>query len=95
MLPAAYRLIVVPVPMRCYVYKSRTRPDTYVYLAQKDGFEAMPEPLRQRMGTLELALEFDLLPGRQLARVDADSVIRALQEKGCYLQLPPSHFEQE
>ena len=95
MLPAAIRLTVVPVPMRCYVYKSRTRPDTYVYLAQKDGFEAMPGMLLQRLGVLEAAPEFDRLPGRKLARADADSVIRALRESGCYLQLPPSPFEPE
>ncbi len=76
-------------PMRCHVYRSRLRPDTYVYLAEKDGFDALPEPLRQRLGVLEPALEFELTPERRLARADAATVIEALRTRGCYLQLPP------
>lgn len=79
--------------MRCHVYKSRTRPDTYVYLAAKDGFDALPDALRQRLGVLEPALEFDLMPGRRLARVEAATVIAALETQGFYLQLPPGQLE--
>ncbi len=75
--------------MRCYVYKSRSRPDTYVYLAEKDGFHLLPESLRQRLGALDAALEFELTPQRRLARADAQTVIEALNTSGCYLQLPP------
>lgn len=80
-------------PMRCHVYKSRTRPDTYVYLAAKDGFDTLPDALRQRLGTLEPALEFDLTPQRRLARSDAATVIAALQTQGFHLQLPPGQAE--
>lgn len=79
--------------MRCHVYKSRTRPDAYVYLAAADGFDALPATLRQRLGVLEAALEFDLVPGRRLARVDAATVITALETQGFYLQLPPGQVE--
>lgn len=79
--------------MRCHVYKSRTRPDTYVYLARKDGFDVLPEALRQRLGLLEPALEFDLTPDRRLARTDAATVIASLQVQGFHLQLPPGQVE--
>lgn len=79
--------------MRCHVYKSRTRPDTYVYLARKDGFDVLPEALRQRLGLLEPALEFDLTPDRRLARTDAATVIASLQAQGFHLQLPPGQVE--
>ena len=74
-------------------YKSRTRPDTYVYLARKDGFDVLPDALRRRLGTLEAALEFDLTPGRRLARSDAATVIAALHAQGFHLQLPPGQVE--
>ncbi|MCX7557121.1 YcgL domain-containing protein [Xanthomonadaceae bacterium JHOS43] len=79
--------------MRCHVYKSRTRPDTYIYLAEKDDFDALPDALRQRLGMLEPVLEFDLTPERRLARSDAATVIAALQAQGFHLQLPPGQAE--
>lgn len=77
------------LPMRCHVYRSRLRPDTYVYLAGKDDFDVLPEPLRQRLGVLEPVMELELTPDRRLARADAAAVIQALRTRGCYLQLPP------
>ncbi len=79
--------------MRCHVYKSRTRPDTYVYLAEKDGFDVLPDALRQRLGALEPALTFDLTPERRLAHADAATVIGALDAQGFHLQLPPGRVE--
>ena len=79
--------------MRCHVYKSRTRPDTYVYLAIKDDFDVLPGALRQRLGALDAALEFDLTPERRLARTDAATLIAALETQGFYLQLPPGQVE--
>lgn len=78
-----------PEPMRCFVYKSNKRPDTYVYLPREDDFEAVPEPLRQRLGALELVLTFDLEPGRRLARTTVEEVQEAFVSQGFYLQLPP------
>lgn len=75
--------------MRCHVYLSRLRPDTYVYLAEKDDFSVLPESLRQRLGALAQVLELELTPDRRLARADAAAVIEALRTRGCYLQLPP------
>ena len=75
--------------MRCHVYKSRTRPDSFVYLAEPDGLDALPAALRTFLGVLEPALEFELTPQRRLARVEAASVLAALDTQGYYLQLPP------
>jgi uncharacterized protein YcgL (UPF0745 family) len=77
--------------MKAYVYRSDRRADTYVYLRERDAFGLLPAPLRERLGTLAFALEVELAPGRQLARVDIDAVRAALQLNGFFLQLPPSH----
>ena len=76
--------------MRCHVYKSRIRPDTYIYLAQEDGFDVLPESLRRSLGDLESVLVFELDAQRRLARVDASAVLAALQLSGYFLQLPPT-----
>ena len=57
--------------MQAYVYKSQRKADTFVYLAQRDDFACLPEPLRTQMGALSFVLEVALTPDRKLARGDA------------------------
>lgn len=78
-----------PTPVRCWVYRGRRQPETYLYLPAADALERVPEALLERLGPLELALSFELTPGRKLARADPDRVLRALEERGYYLQMPP------
>ncbi|MCB1605859.1 MAG: YcgL domain-containing protein [Xanthomonadales bacterium] len=74
--------------MLCFVYRSNRRDQTYVYLARKDDFEALPDDLRERVEPLELVLEVDLHPERKLAMEDPAAVIRNLGAQGWHLQLP-------
>ena len=76
--------------MHAYVYKSLERADTYVYLAARDGFARLPEPLRTRLGALAFVLDVDLAPGRKLAREDVATVMENLAARGFHLQFPPS-----
>jgi uncharacterized protein YcgL (UPF0745 family) len=78
--------------MRCLVYRSTRRTDTYVYLAREDALDELPEALREQLGRLELALEFDLTPERRLARCDARVVLQQIEDCGYYLQLPPAEW---
>lgn len=75
--------------MIAYVYKSLRAADTYLYLRRREDFDCLPAALRARLGTLIPVLEVDLVPGRRLAREDADRVLAALGERGYHLQLPP------
>lgn len=75
--------------MRCHVYKCLRRADTYVYLAQRDAFEALPEGLRHNLLPLDFVLELELGPDRRLAREDPAVVRANLQQCGFHLQLPP------
>jgi uncharacterized protein YcgL (UPF0745 family) len=75
--------------MRCYVYKSLNKADTYVYLAEREGFARLPEALRLGLGQLQFVLECDLSPERRLAREDPAVVRANLGANGFHLQLPP------
>ncbi len=77
--------------MKCFVYKSNKKADSYIYLNQKDGFEKIPEQLLQLFGEPEFALEFELTNDRKLALADAKQVIQNLSEQGYYLQMPPKN----
>lgn len=76
--------------MHAYVYKSLRKPDTYLYLRERDGFAVVPEPVMTPLGALQWVLDVELAPGRKLARTDAEVVRRNLREHGFHLQLPPS-----
>ena len=76
--------------MHAYVYKSQRKADTYVYLATRDDFGRLPEPLRTQLGSLAFVLDVELTPGRKLAREDAATVRDNLASRGFHLQFPPS-----
>lgn len=76
--------------MHAYVYKSQRKADTYVYLAARDDFARLPEPLRTQLGPLTFVLDVALTPERRLVREDAAAVREHLAARGFHLQLPPS-----
>jgi uncharacterized protein YcgL (UPF0745 family) len=75
--------------MLCHIYRSPRRRNTYLYLGQRDAFDALPQALMDSFGAPEFAVSFDLHDGRVLAQADASAVREALSSQGYYLQLPP------
>lgn len=74
--------------MLAYVYKSRQRADTYVYLAEREDFARLPDTLRAQLGPLDFLLEVALTPERRLARGNQREVMKSLETQGFHLQLP-------
>ena len=75
--------------MKCYIYRSRKKEETYLYLRERNDFSSVPSELVSWFVNPVFVFELDLTPGRRLARADADTVIEALEKEGFYLQLPP------
>ena len=76
--------------MHAYVYKSLKKADTYLYLAGRDDFERLPEPLRTQLGRLQFVLEVQLTAERRLARENPEVVRANLASRGFHLQFPPT-----
>jgi uncharacterized protein YcgL (UPF0745 family) len=74
--------------MYCFVYRSRRKRDTYLYLPTKGDFSKLPAGLMKLFGQPEFALAFELTPQRKLASADARQVLEKLQAQGYYLQMP-------
>ena len=79
--------------MQAFVYKSLRKDDSYVFLAARDDFARLPEPIRVQLGTLQFVFEVTLTPGRQLARGNADVVRSNLDALGFHVQLPATAFD--
>jgi uncharacterized protein YcgL (UPF0745 family) len=75
--------------MKCNVYRSDKKPETYLYLAAEQEFDDLPDELQQYFGTPALVMELECRPGMKLARADANRVMAELESQGFYLQLPP------
>lgn len=80
--------------MHCSIYKGRRKPDTYLFVTEKDQFEGVPATVLEAMGPLEHVMELVLTPQRRLARSDARVVMRHLLLQGCYIQMPPQDEEE-
>ncbi|MDH2925509.1 hypothetical protein EV693_10548 [Nicoletella semolina] len=75
--------------MLCAIYKSPKKSEMYLYIEKRDEFSVVPEALLQQFGKPELVMLFNLVGEKQLQRVGNQEVIRAIQEQGFYLQMPP------
>jgi uncharacterized protein YcgL (UPF0745 family) len=79
--------------MQAFVYKSLRKPDTYLYLRERDAFGLLPEAVRAPLGALEFVMDLALAPGRNLARADAAVVRANLVEHGFHLQFPETQLD--
>jgi uncharacterized protein YcgL (UPF0745 family) len=74
--------------MKCFVYKSCKKADSYIYINQKDNFDNIPEQLLRIFGTPQFTLEFELTEDRKLSQAEAKQVMQNLDIQGYYLQMP-------
>jgi uncharacterized protein YcgL (UPF0745 family) len=75
--------------MQCFVYASVRKPDSYLWLAQRDAFEVLPESLVLLLGELRFVMEVQLDEQRKLPIEDTEQVLDHLRTQGWHLQLPP------
>lgn len=74
--------------MNCTIYRCSARTDMYLYLAQEDRFDSLPDTLISTLGQLEKVMELELTPDTHLAKESAPVVIENLQKQGYHLQMP-------
>ena len=74
----------------CWVYRSTRKQEMYLYLAEEDAFDKVPDALLERFGEPILVIELELSPKRKLAREDVNTVMTNLREQGFHLQMPPN-----
>jgi hypothetical protein len=75
--------------MPCFVYASLRKHDSYLWLAQRDAFDVLPESLVLLLGELRFVMEVQLDEQRKLPNEDTAQVLEHLHMQGWHLQLPP------
>lgn len=72
----------------CYIYRCSAKPDMYIYLAEKGGFDKIDQELLKKLGQLSFAMSLELDNNSKLAREDPLKVIDNLKNQGFHLQMP-------
>ncbi len=79
--------------MQCFIYKSLKKEALYLYITQKDHFNQLPAECLTLLGSLEYVMTLELTPERKLARENSEKVLKSLQEKGFFIQMPPTTLQ--
>lgn len=79
----------------CDIYKTASREEMYLFIARDSGFEVVPETLLNSFGEPQLVTTIVLTEGRKLARADINQVLSELDDRGFYLQMPPSEYPEQ
>ena len=75
----------------CSIYKSPKKDEMYLYVKKSTGLKSVPESLNAVFGDPIHVMDMLLSPeGKRLARVEVEEVMEALEEKGFFLQMPPT-----
>ncbi|EEX50206.1 YcgL domain-containing protein [Pasteurella dagmatis] len=74
--------------MLCAIYKSKRKIGTYLYVEKRDQFNQVPDVLREAFGTPIFVMMFNLNGEKPLVNADKEAVLKQIQEKGFYLQIP-------
>ena len=75
--------------MQCFVYASLRKVDSYLWLAQRDAFDQLPESMLLLLGEMRFVMEVQLDEQRRLPIEDTAQVLAHLHTQGWHLQLPP------
>jgi uncharacterized protein YcgL (UPF0745 family) len=80
-------------PITCYVYRGNRKSELYLFLAEEDNFECVPDEVMKAFGRPTKAMELELTPETKLARSKPADIIAGLKEHGFHLQMPPPTHE--
>ena len=75
------------------IYRSKRKEGAYLYLNNRMAITDLPELLLKQFGLPEFSMTLALDSEKKLARVDVRHVFSALEDKGFFLQMPPSSEE--
>ncbi|MDH3353724.1 MAG: YcgL domain-containing protein [Chromatiales bacterium] len=82
-------------PIHTTIYRSKHKQGLYLFLAEADKFDVIPQEIMKGLGELEKSMELELHENRTLAQSDVIAVMNNLKEHGFHIQLPPKDFNLE
>ncbi len=72
------------------IYKSPNKNEMYLYVAKQAQLSEVPDALLQLFGKPKHVMDMLLTPEKKLARANAVQVMKEIDSKGFFLQMPPA-----
>jgi uncharacterized protein YcgL (UPF0745 family) len=60
----------------------------YIYLGEKDNFDAVPQEVLKNLGRVDFAMELELSAEKKLASEEPRQVMENLEKHGFHIQMP-------
>ena len=77
----------------CQIFKGTSREEMYLYVEKSKGLKDVPDVLLAQFGELSPVMTLHLKAESKLARTEAAAVLASIQDKGFFLQMPPTAAE--
>lgn len=75
----------------CEVFRSPKRDGMYLYVDRSQGLSEVPDAMLAGFGKPESVMVLVIDAQKKLARAKASDVLRDIDERGFYLQMPPTN----
>ena len=79
----------------CTIYRSSKKEGMYLYVDRTEDLERMPDELLKFFGKPVFSMTLLIGSDKKLARANAVDVLKEIDEKGFYMQMPPTLFDEE
>jgi len=74
--------------IKCTVYKSLKKDETYVFIPTETPLSDLPDELKNVLGETEMVMSLSITPEKKMARGTGAEVIKSIKEQGFHLQMP-------
>lgn len=74
--------------IKCTVYKSLKKDETYVFIPSETSLSDLPDELKKILGETEKTMILTLTPEKKMARGTGADVIKSIEKQGFHLQMP-------
>lgn len=79
--------------MQISAYKSPKTEELFLFIPQDKPLDDLPNELRVFFGEPKHVIDFELTAEKKLAREDANEVLKNIEQKGYFMQMPPKEKE--
>ena len=80
--------ILMSKDIKCTVYKSLKKDETYVFIPTTSQLSDLPDELKSVLGETEKIMTLTITPEKKMARGTGADVIKSFEEQGFHLQMP-------
>ncbi len=71
------------------IFKGNKKEEMYLYVAKEEGLRQVPDDLLSTFGQTESVMILNLTQDKKLARAEPADVLKAIEQQGYFLQMPP------